>query len=411
MHSESKLGAVGAPLAILLFLSAAACEPSNRTTETTRGLESQIEQIVPVVERVTGLKFKEPPVVASRSLDEVRAYLLAKLEDELPPERLEGLVAAYRLFGFIPDTLDYGELLLDIYTEQVAGYFDPDSNVLYVVESADPVLVRNTLAHELIHALQAQHADLRVLFDPEAMPSDQRLALQTVVEGQATLYAISVMMPEQEVDQLVGFWEDVRYAIRNQQEAMPIFSNAPLLIRESLIFPYLAGADFVRWYDKRHPPTRLAFGEHAPTSTEQILHPESYAEQDDPVHLEFEDDPFEERLTLDDQLGSFGIHLLLAELSGLKSMSTGAPLAWGGDRFRVYDGEALVWYSVWDYEGARDRFTERIEPMWTALPIGRPEYAATVEPVWIGERPGLRLVLAPQDWDGWDDIPVVKEEN
>ena len=48
-----------------------------------------------------------------------------------------GSRAAYRLFGLLPDTLELRGLLLDLYAEQVAGYYDPDSTTLFGVAGAD----------------------------------------------------------------------------------------------------------------------------------------------------------------------------------------------------------------------------------------------------------------------------------
>ena len=54
---------------------------------------------------------------------------------------------------------------------------------------------------------------------------------------------------------------------------MPVFAAAPLVIREGLVFPYLAGADFVRWFMEDYPDT-VPYGDRLPASTEHILHPE-----------------------------------------------------------------------------------------------------------------------------------------
>src|SRR5204863_359235 len=73
---------------------------------------------------------------------------------------------------------------------------------------------------------------------------------------------------------------------RAQMASMKEFAHAPLWLRESVIFPYLAGADFVRWFDAHHPG-REPFGAAMPLSTEQILHPDRYAAEDAPVDLAF----------------------------------------------------------------------------------------------------------------------------
>ena len=88
---------------------------------------------------------------------QVFQYLVNKLETEIPPEELERTSLVYKLFGLIPDTLDLGKLFLDLYTEQIVGFFDPATDSLYVVAGADALEVRLIVAHELVHALQAQY--------------------------------------------------------------------------------------------------------------------------------------------------------------------------------------------------------------------------------------------------------------
>jgi hypothetical protein len=151
-----------------LAAMAAGCRGEDPRAPQTRGdlaLARLVDSLRAPVEQATGLRFTEPPRSAMRSREQVRAYLIAKLDEELPPERLRGLETAYRLFGLLPDTLQLRPLLLDLYTEQVAGFYDPDSATLFGVECADRTQLRLVLAHELIHALQGQHLPLDSILD------------------------------------------------------------------------------------------------------------------------------------------------------------------------------------------------------------------------------------------------------
>ena len=73
---------------------------------------------------------------------------------------MRGLETAYRLFGLLPDTLQLRALLLDLYAEQVAGYYDPDSATLFGVGRRRREQLRLVLAHEMVHALQGQYIPL-----------------------------------------------------------------------------------------------------------------------------------------------------------------------------------------------------------------------------------------------------------
>jgi hypothetical protein len=119
---------------VLLLL--AACRGAPKQADGS-GLARLVDSLRVPVEKAAGMRFKTAPRSAMRTREQVRAYLLAKLDEELTPPRLRGLEAAYRLLGLLPDTLSLRALLLDIYTEQVAGYYDPDSAMLFGVEGAD----------------------------------------------------------------------------------------------------------------------------------------------------------------------------------------------------------------------------------------------------------------------------------
>ena len=362
-------------------------------------------ELAPAVERAVGLPFKAPPTVELRSKAQVRAYLSAKLDVELPPPLLRGLGAAYRLFGMLPDSVDLRSLLLALYTEQVIGYYDPDSAALYVVKGADAASQRMILAHEMVHALQAQYMPVDTLIAP-TRANDARTAAQAVLEGQATLASLSILMPGRDFDAIPDFWETYRESLKQQQSTMPIFNSAPLLIREGIVFPYLEGAEFVRWFVRAFPDT-LPFGRHMPQSTEQILHPDRYRDGDAPVPLRLVGDHPAPLHT--DVLGEFEARILLTELSGSETVAEAATLGWGGDRYAVYgtdDGDALIWWAVWDDETAASRFAGVLKREWgRRAAVGR-RYA--IERTYVGGVPGVRLIDAPDTWWGWERTPRVE---
>ena len=123
---------------LLAAMAAFACRGEARQASSQEALAALVDSLRAPVERAAGLTFKSPPSSAMRSREQVSAYLVAKLDEELPPERMRGIETAYRMFGLLPDTLQLRALLLDLYTEQVAGYYDPDSAMLFGVEATDP---------------------------------------------------------------------------------------------------------------------------------------------------------------------------------------------------------------------------------------------------------------------------------
>lgn len=397
--------------ALLLLLVAAltlgACRGEARQTQarTEQDLARLVDSLRAPVEQATGLSFTAPPRSAMRSRDQVRAYLVGKLDEELPPKRLHGLETTYRLFGLLPDTLELRALLIDLYTEQVAGFYDPDSATLFGVEGADRTQLRLVLAHELIHALQGQYLPLDSILDAREN-NDRLAAAQAILEGQATLASIEVLAPGQAVAQTPQFWEMYREQVRRQQSSMPVFRRAPLVLRETLIFPYLQGAEFMHWWESEGPGRdSMPYGPRMPISTEQVLHPDRYARGDVPVVLAFPDEP---GVVHEDVMGEAEIRIILAVLAGSDEVQTVVPIGWGGDRYRLYEpaqGPALVWHVVWDDARSRERFLRSAAGLRTTSRSG---YRALLDSANVGGRAATRYVLAPEGWERWGSLPEVE---
>ena len=394
---------VGLLVACALTLGACRGEARQTQARSEQDLARLVDSLRGPVERATGLRFTAPPRSAMRTRDQVRAYLIRKLDEELPPKRLHGLETTYRLFGLLPDTLQLRPLLIDLYTEQVAGFYDPDSATLFGVEGADRTQLSLVLAHELIHALQGQHLRLDSILDTRDN-NDRLSAAQAILEGQATLASLDVLAPGHEVAQNPQFWEMYREQVRRQQSSMPVFRRAPLVLRETLIFPYLQGAEFMHWWGRERPGS-MPYGPLMPVSTEQVLHPERYARGDVPVPMVFAQEP---GVVYEDVLGEAEIRVILAILAGSDEVQTVLPIGWGGDRYRLYEpaeGAALIWYVIWDDARSAERFMRSAAALRNTTKRG---YRAGLDSLTVGKRPATRYVLAPEGWGRWKALPEVR---
>ena len=335
---------------LLLALCLTACD--KRFSGAANGpYASQVAEAVPEIEKAMGVKFKTPPRLEARSMAEVRAYLVKQFEESAAQKELAGNEALFKLLGLIPDTMHLKPFILDLLQEQVAGYYDPQTKVLYVVEGrgSDDMMINTTITHELVHALQDQYMNLDSLQKAGDGYSDRQSAAQAVIEGQATYEQMSIMTQGNIAAAIPGGWDRVREMIRENQTAMPRFSNAPMAIQESLLFPYLSGAEFMkRWHDKR--PGQLPFGE-MPTSTEQVLHEKAFfdAPRDTPLGIVLP--AATSKVLYENEMGEFGTRLFLYQHLKNVNSSSLAAMGWGGDRIRVLDakgGNSLAWVSGWD---------------------------------------------------------------
>jgi hypothetical protein len=309
-----------------------------------------VAKYVPQIEKATGLAFKRPPRVERRSPDEVRAFLEKQFADNIPPLELEGASRAYKLLGLLPDSLDLRKFMLRLLNEQVIGYYDPATKVLYVVNDTSAgrvALVEVTLAHELVHALQDQYLPLDSI-QKERVDNDRQTAAQAVMEGQATYEQMSTMMGGDIAVRMPGGWDRVRDMIRENQTAMPVFASAPMLLQETLLFPYLSGAEFVRRFKEARPGQ--APYKPLPLSTEQVMHIDKYLAGERPVGVTLPA-PSVGTKVYENNLGEFETRLFLFQ--PLQDLGTSARSAegWGGDRYVVVNlpgGAGIAWVSVWD---------------------------------------------------------------
>ena len=385
------------------------CRERAQAVQGEAELRDMLRRMMPVVAEAAHLPFKREPVVLRRTRAQVRDYVIHKFDQDLPLAELNGVQAALRLFGLIPDSLELRSTMIDLLTEQIAGYYDPDSNALYIPADIEPFQLRVVVSHELVHALQDQYVQLDSIITQQRR-NDRRSAAQAILEGQATVAQIPVLMPEQKPDTLpLGWFWQQRSVMARQQAQMPEFARAPLWLREGLIFPYLGGADFMVWYRRKYFDRSVL--EAMPTSTEQILHPDRYASHDEPTEIKFlAAGP--DTVQYEDNLGEFETRLLFQQHLGDEAEAARLAAGWDGDRYQVLGhpggADALVWYSVWDDAAAADRFANGLERAWKKRRAdGRSGRRTEIKQITIQGRSVVRLVDAPAAWAGWSNIPRV----
>lgn len=341
----------------------AGAEPATRDT----ALERMAEELVPAVEERAGLRFRSPPRLARASRATLEAFLAEQLEEDLPPERARAIGASYARFGLLPDTLDLRALLRDLYMEQVVGYYDPAADTLFVREGVSREQLRGVLVHEMVHALQDQHTDLDSLTEARSALNDASTAARAAIEGHATFVMMEWMLADRtgsavDLTDLPGLRQLLGGVDLTDLAAMPALGDAPRVIRESLVFPYVGGLGFMQevWRAREGRPVPLGPG--IPGSTEQILHPDRFLgpERDAPTTVRFPGElPDGWREVHADGLGELETRIFLEGFLGDTARARAGAAGWDGDRYRLAasDGrELLVWATVWDSPGEAGEF-------------------------------------------------------
>jgi hypothetical protein len=282
-----------------------------------------------------------------------------KMEETLQEVHREGdlrsRVRPFVALGLLPDAA------IEVQAQSPAGIYVTEQQQLYVAmdrEENDPD-TQTLLAHAYVHALQDQHFDLEAV-KARARTTDERLAVQALIEGDATLttalYSSGDLAStdwEGLTDLIVGA-EHPRYG-----RALASCEAWTRLQR----FPNQEGRAFAAavWEHGGWEALNGCYTD-LPQSTEQILHPSRYlgrhastGQPDEPTVVVVPDlDPVlgdEWGFLLEDTLGEFAIGLHVNQVMGEESAWQVAD-GWDGDTLLVWEREngrrILVWRTFWD---------------------------------------------------------------
>jgi hypothetical protein len=274
---------------------------------------------------------------------------LADLDRGYPVARRRADEALYIALGLLPEGTDLREVQGSVFGEQVAGYYDPRTGRLRIVDnagSANPVLDEVTIAHELTHALEDQNFDLDT--DRAETGGDASLAYTALVEGTATGVMFEYLKRHFSSEDALGG------LLGSAFSGDPTGGNLPPFVLAGLLFPYQAGQRFVddlyRRADDSWTLLDLALRDRPPVSTEQILHPRKWIEVEVPERVAAPEAPPGAgwRRLATGVFGEWQTGELLA-LGGRRRDDAAA--GWGGDRYAVWqrgDETAVTIRWRWD---------------------------------------------------------------
>ena len=329
--------------------------------------EELMDTIERQVEDLRGLQPLRPVERALMTQEQLRERILQDFEEESSPEEIRDYTLTLAAFDLLDPDLDVYDLLVRLYTEQIAGFYDPETEQIYVIADVGSMrqLERLTYAHEFTHALQDQHFDLEALGlrdDADEVYDDEYLsAIQALVEGDASLTERRFMDAYYSADDMATLVQE------SLEVDTTVLDSAPAVLREMLMFPYTYGETFVRaLYEEGGQAAIDAAFANPPVSTEQILHPERYRSGDMPQIVSLP--PLTDtlgtgwRLVYEEVWGEFSTRYTLSQQVPAEEAKTAAE-GWGGDRYAVYYRESdgalvLAWRIVWDTPADAEEFVD-----------------------------------------------------
>jgi len=324
---------------------------------------SATEEILKTVSRLRALDIKHSVKSGLKTKDEIEQSVIRDLDEKTPAGEFEATQKTLVKLGLISREFRLRDYVVQLLREQVAGYYEPKTREFYLAAWLPLADQKRVIAHELVHALQDQHFDLKRFDHWRKGDSDAELAAHALVEGEATLVMIEFDFDQQglqlDVAKLGALAEGMLEQDNNDSDAKnyPVLAGAPRVLKENLQFPYLYGAGFVAAVLKgRSWKTVDDSYASLPASTEQIMHPDKFLARDNPVKIELPD--LVAMLGKDwkqedaDVNGEFGYQVVLAEFISKRKARTAAA-GWGGDRYALLENKTtcatvLVQYTAWD---------------------------------------------------------------
>jgi len=368
----SKRTWIGAVVVVLLVINTAliAQQPARKSAESKADdskAKAKIAEVVAAtseilqeVSKMRGLKVLSPVKSGAKSRSEIEQEIVRGFEEDSTPEEIEAANKVLIAYGLVPKDFRYRDFMIKLLTEQVAGFYRPKSKELFIADWNDLEQQKPVMIHELQHALQDQHFNLRRFEKWPNGDGDREMAIHALIEGDATalMYNYQLKPMRSDITKLPSLSSLADLSLSQADgDKQAIFLSAPAALRESLIFPYVYGAAFVQELVKRRgwDSVSQAFTD-LPQSTEQVLHFEKYAVNETPVKVNLPDiskllGAGWKRIDADIN-GEWGYFVILSEFIGKKDARQAAA-GWGGDQSVLYEnaksgGLLLTHLSKWD---------------------------------------------------------------
>src|SRR4030095_3360779 len=239
-------------LALVLFTASVsgALQGAASITKPDAAALKSTDEILKVVSRLRSLSIRQNVKSSFKSKEEIKYSVVKDMDENTPREDFLASQKTLVMLGLISKSFDLRDYVVELLREQVAGFYDPKTREFYLASWLPLSDQKRVIAHELVHALQDQHFDLRRFEKWPKGDSDAELAAHALVEGEATLVMIEYDFEQQGMKfdiPKVGSLTDslIEQDNDNDVKTYPVLARAPKVLKENLQFPYLYGAGFV----------------------------------------------------------------------------------------------------------------------------------------------------------------------
>lgn len=339
-------------------------------------LPGRIEQVAREVEHVRGRQFARQVPASEIEAAELKRLLRSKIAESFPASP-EDAIRTLVAIGLIDETPNLVERLIAFYSGQVVAFYDPEPRRFYIVRGAEKQLEsevteglqgvgeRLIFAHELMHALQDETLQLDRRLKKLKDNGDQALALQCLLEGEATLVMVRVALAD--LPKVDDTTEDMIAPLLSAGllERANVPKDIPDYFIEQLFFPYTDGTAYVRRQIKKRGWAELdRLWKTPPLSTSEILHEgTAFSPATDLLPAAVERAaPSGFRLLYSDTLGEWGVRFLLRRALDNEEADAAAA-GWRGDRISYFSSGSAIGY-LWRIRMESPGAAARLEAAW-----------------------------------------------
>ena len=317
--------------------------PKEEVKITPREAEElfhSVDEILTFDSKQTGLPIKKQVKRKLTSREQVVSYL-TKHRDDKDLQRLRRSELVLKKFGLLPRDFDLEKLLVALLREQVAGYYDPKTKTVNLLEWVPVEEQEPVLAHELTHALQDQTinldkwmkkgdkdlAEIRKEPTPADIENDEMdNAREAVIEGQAEAVMLQYALAPvgRSIVDSPDLVDAMESGMVNGTPDSTVFKDAPIFLKESLTFPYSYGMEFVVKLMQKGGREKAFAGvlRNPPHTTRQIMQPETYlsGEKIEPMRVPDFAHDFKNYRRFDvGAMGEFDVAVLIEQYAGKQS--------------------------------------------------------------------------------------------
>jgi hypothetical protein len=274
--------------------------PAHITPEQAKKLFALVDELIKFSSDESGLPIKSTVKRKLTTRAEVESYLKEKFNEDEGAKRMQKDEIVLKKFGLIDRDFALKPFLLALLKEQIEAYYDAKTKTVNMLDWVDVEEQKPVLAHELTHALQDQHSDLEKWDDqtPDDVSTDSAgdtdhlakdemdTARDAVAEGQATAVMMDYVLKPLGKSLIKD--PEVLDLLKKQMESSsdsPVMARAPLLLSESMLFPYREGLSFEQdvWMDQGQTAAFAGTLDRPPTSSWEIMNPRDYEKKHNPA--------------------------------------------------------------------------------------------------------------------------------